>query len=108
MPRPAAKKRAPSTAIIDSQSVRTAGQSEVRGCDAGQKITGKKRNVLIDTTILPQGLVKPEIVNYSDDVKGLTVLSEQWIVEPKVGWLIHSRRLIRDLEVEIEHLEAMI
>jgi len=43
------KKKAPTAAIIDSQSVRTASQSGVRGYDAGKKITGRKRHVLVDT-----------------------------------------------------------
>ena len=43
------KKKAPTAAIIDSQSVRTASQSGVRGYDAGKKITGRKRHVLVGT-----------------------------------------------------------
>ena len=43
------KKKAPTAAIIDSQSVRTASQAGVRGYDAGKKITGRKRHVLVDT-----------------------------------------------------------
>lgn len=45
----AAGKKAPTAAIIDSQSVRTASQPGVRGYDAGEKITGRKRHVLADT-----------------------------------------------------------
>jgi putative transposase len=42
-------KKAPTAAIIDSQSVRTASQPGVRGDDAGKKITGRKRHILVDT-----------------------------------------------------------
>lgn len=52
--------------------------------------------------------VKLEIVKRSDDVKGFKVLPKRWIVERTFGWLIQSRRLVRDYEVKIEHSEAMI
>jgi len=52
--------------------------------------------------------VKLEIVKRSDDIKGFKVLPKRWIVERTFGWLIQSRRLIRDYEVKIEHSEAMI
>jgi transposase len=42
-------KKAPTAAILDSQSVRTASQPGLRGFDAGKKITGRKRHVLVDT-----------------------------------------------------------
>lgn len=43
------KKAEPSVAIIDSQSIRTAEGGEDRGYDAGKKITGRKRNIAVDT-----------------------------------------------------------
>ena len=49
-----------------------------------------------------------EIVKRSDDVKSFKVLPKRWIVERTFGWLIQSRRLIRDHEVRIEHSEALI
>jgi transposase len=52
--------------------------------------------------------VKLEIVKRSDDVKGFKVLPKRWIVERTFGWLVQSRRLIRDYEVKTEHSEAMI
>ena len=52
--------------------------------------------------------VKLEIVKRSDDVKGFKILPKRWIVERTFGWLIQSRRLIRDYEVKIEHSESMI
>jgi transposase len=52
--------------------------------------------------------VKLEIVKRSDDVKGFKVVPKRWIVERTFGWLIQSRRLVRDYEVKIEHSEAMI
>jgi putative transposase len=39
----------PSAAIIDSQSVKTTDRGGVHGYDAGKKINGRKRHVLVDT-----------------------------------------------------------
>ena len=52
--------------------------------------------------------VKLEIVKRSDDIKGFKVLPKRWIVERTFGWLIQSKRLVRDYEVKMEHSEAMI
>jgi len=39
----------PSAAILDSQSVKTSSPTSERGFDAGKKMTGRKRHVLVDT-----------------------------------------------------------
>jgi len=49
-----------------------------------------------------------EIVKRNDDVKGFKVLPMRWVVERTFGWLIQSRRLVRDYEVKMEHSEALI
>ena len=49
-----------------------------------------------------------EIVKRSDDMKGFEVLPKRWIVERTFGWLIQSRRLIRDHEVLISSSESLI
>jgi transposase len=52
--------------------------------------------------------VRLEIVKRSDDVKGFKILPKRWIVERTFGWLIQSRRLVRDYEAFPLHSESMI
>lgn len=45
----AGKNQFPSAAIIDSQSVKTDEQAAAKGYDAGKKVKGRKRHILVDT-----------------------------------------------------------
>jgi putative transposase len=53
----AGRKPTPTAAILDSQSVKTADQSGPSGYDAGKKIKGRKRHLMVDTLGLVLGVV---------------------------------------------------
>jgi transposase len=50
------RKRRPRAAIIDTQSMRTGPQRGPRGYDAGKKIKGRKRVLMVDTEGNPLGV----------------------------------------------------
>src|SRR5436305_4944829 len=53
------RKRRPTAAIIDTQSVRTGPQRGPRGYDAGKQVKGRKRVPLVDVEGDPLGLPGP-------------------------------------------------
>jgi putative transposase len=48
------RKKTPSAGVIDSQSVKSANTARQVGYDAGKKIKGRKRHILVDTQGIPQ------------------------------------------------------
>jgi len=51
------KQPSPTAGAIDSQSVKTTESGGIRGFDAGKKINGRKRHIVVDTLGLMVGLV---------------------------------------------------
>ena len=49
-----------------------------------------------------------EIIKRSDKAKGSRLLPRRWMIERTFGWLMKSRRLVRDHERKPSHHEAFI
>jgi putative transposase len=81
------KKPSPTAAIMDSQSVKTGDQGGASGYDAGKKIKGRKRHLLVDTLGLILGLwITPADVQDRDGAKGLLMSVVFWFCRLKVIW----------------------
>lgn len=76
------KKKAPTAAILDSQSVKMAQQPGERGYDAGKKVVGRKRHLLVDTLgMILVAVVHPANIQDRDGAK-LVLEKARWF-----GWL---------------------
>jgi putative transposase len=66
------RQRQPSAAIIDSQSVKSTECSDERGYDAGKKVNGRKRHILVDTIgLLLMVMVLPANIQDRDGARQL-------------------------------------
>jgi putative transposase len=68
----AGRKRDASAGIIDSQSVKSTETSDERGYDAGKKVNGRKRHILVDTIgLVLMVMVLPANIQDRDGAKHL-------------------------------------
>lgn len=68
----AGRKRHATAAIIDSQSVKSTECSDTRGYDAGKKVNGRKRHLLVDTLgLILRVLVLPANIQDRDAARQL-------------------------------------
>lgn len=72
------RRRTPSAAIIDSQSVKTSHQRGVRGFHGGKLVTGRSRHILVDTL----GLLITVFVHSAaiSDAQGSKSLMARWFM----------------------------
>ena len=81
------RRRRPTAAIIDTQSVKTGPQRGPRGYDAGKKVKGRKRVLLVDTEGDPLGIrVVPADVH---EHRALRALAPDLAAHPtlRLAWL---------------------
>lgn len=104
------RKPTPSAAIIDSQSVKTTERGGIRGYDAGKKINGRKRHIVVDTIGLIIAIVVHEASIQDRDGaklvlerfrKGFTRLKLIWADGGYAGKLVEWTRdnIHRKLEI---------
>jgi len=82
------KRSQPTAAILDSQSVKSAGHGGPVGFDAGKRIKGRKRHLLIDTLGLVLGVVvTPADTTERDGGKAVLGRVLGWLASLRLLWV---------------------
>ena len=82
------KRSRPTAAILDSQSVKSAGHGGRVGCDAGKRIKGRKRHLLVDTLGLVLGVaVTPANTTERDGAQILLGRVLDWFTWLRILWV---------------------
>ena len=82
------KRCRPTAAILDSQSVRSADHAGHTGYDAGKKIKGRKRHLLVDTLGMVLGIaVTPASTHERTGAKALLVRVLCWFTWLRMLWV---------------------
>jgi putative transposase len=106
----AGRDHSPSAAILDSQSVKTTETGGPRGYDAGKKVNGRKRNVLVDTLGMMLAVVVAPADIQDDDGGWMTLdraagrfwrLSLIWADSKYAGTLVEVARQVYHWTLEI-------
>jgi len=84
----AGKERQPTAAILDSQSVKSAGHGGAVGYDAAKRIKGRKRHLLVDTLGLVLGVVvTPADTTERDGAKAVLLRVLAWFTWLRLLWV---------------------
>ena len=82
------KRSRPTGAILDSQSVKSDGHGGSVGYDAGKKIKGRKRHLLVDTLGLVLGVrVTPASIPEREGAQGLLGRVLVWFTWLRIMWV---------------------
>ena len=84
----AGKDRQPTAAILDSQSVKSAGHGGAVGYDAGKRIKGRNRHLLVDTLGLVLGVVvTPADTTEREGAKAVLLRVLAWFAWLRLLWV---------------------
>jgi transposase len=82
------KRSQPTAAILDSQSVKSAGHGGEVGYDAGKRIKGRKRHLVVDTLGLVLGVVvTPANTTERDGAKAVLLRVLAWFTWLRILWV---------------------